>query len=82
MIKIAITIPEDQARAIERMRRSQRIPRSRVIQQALEFYLSARARQEAIRAYERGYRRKPEPAAEAEAAAKAAAEVLGKENWK
>jgi hypothetical protein len=81
MIKIAITLPEGQAKAIERIRRAQRIPRSRVIQQAVDAYLSRLAQQEAIGAYEQGYRRKPEPTGEAEAAARAAAEVLGPEDW-
>ena len=81
MTKFAITLPEDQAKAVERIRRAQRIPRSRVIQQAVDFYLSRRAQQEAIQAYEDGYRRKPEPAGEAESAARAAAEVLGPEDW-
>ncbi len=81
MKKLAITLPEDQAKAVERIRRAQRIPRSRVIQQAVDFYLTRRAQQEAIQAYEEGYRRKPEPGGEAEAAARAAAEVLGPEDW-
>lgn len=81
MRKLAITLPEDQAKAIERIRRAQRIPRSRVIQQAVDFYLSQRAQQEAIRAYEDGYRRRPETAAEAESAARAAGEILGREDW-
>ena len=81
MTKIAITLPADQAKAIERIRRAQRIPRSRVIQQAVDFYLSRRAQHEAIGAYEEGYRRRPEPDGEAESAARAAAEVLGREDW-
>jgi Arc/MetJ-type ribon-helix-helix transcriptional regulator len=81
MIKVTITLPEEQARAVERIRRAQRIPRSRVIQHALDFYLSRRAQQEAIQAYQDGYRRKPEPAGEAEAAARATAEVLDPEDW-
>jgi predicted transcriptional regulator len=81
MTKFAITLPEDQAKAVERIRRARRIPRSRVIQQAVDFYLSRQAHQEAIGAYEEGYRRRPETAAEAESAARAAAEVLGPEDW-
>jgi metal-responsive CopG/Arc/MetJ family transcriptional regulator len=81
MTKFAITLPEHQAQAVERIRRAQRIPRSRVIQHAVDLYLSRQAQQEAIGAYEEGYRRRPEAAAEAESAARAAGEVLGREDW-
>jgi predicted transcriptional regulator len=81
MRKFAITLPEDQAKAVERIRRAQRIPRSRVIQEAVGFYLSRQAQQVAVAAYEEGYRRKPEPTGEAESAARAAAEILGQEDW-
>jgi metal-responsive CopG/Arc/MetJ family transcriptional regulator len=81
MTKFAITLPEAQAKAVERIRRAQRIPRSRVIQEAVAFYLAGRAQQEAVRSYEEGYRRKPEPVREAESGARATAEVLGHEDW-
>jgi hypothetical protein len=50
---------------------------------AVERYvdLSRRAQHEAVAAGEEGYRRSPEPSAEAESAARAAAEVLGREDW-
>ncbi len=79
MRKIAITIPERQMQAIERIRRQQKVPRSRVIQQAVSFYLAQSGLAEDVRAYEEGYRRKPER--DVEAYARAAAEVLGSEEW-
>lgn len=81
MRKIAITLPEDQARAIERIRRKRKIPRSRVIQQAVAYYLSAENQHTAARQYEEGYRRMPEDPAEAEAYVGMAAEVLETEDW-
>lgn len=81
MRKIAITLPEDQAKAIEAIRKKKRIPRSRVIQQAVAYYLSEQALLSAVREYEEGYRRKPEDVAEAEAYGQAAAEVLAQEDW-
>ena len=81
MRKIAITLPEDQARAIERIRKKKRIPRSRVIQEAVAFYLSEETLQAAARLYEEGYRRMPEDPAEAEAYAGMVAEVLEPEDW-
>lgn len=81
MRKIAITLPEDQARAIERIRKRRKIPRSRVIQQAIAYYLSEESQHTAVRRYEEGYRRMPEDPAEAEAYARMAAEVLEPEDW-
>ena len=81
MTRITITLPGDHARAIDLIRRRRRLPRSRVIQEAVAHYLGTHAEQKAVRAYEQGYLRKPERAADAEAAALAAAEVLGPEDW-
>lgn len=81
MKKVAITIPEDQAKAIEVIRRQRRIPRSRVIQQAIALYLEEQGSVEAVRAYEEGYRRRPE-GGEAKAFAAAVAEVLEDEDWR
>jgi metal-responsive CopG/Arc/MetJ family transcriptional regulator len=82
MKKYAISLPDHQAEAIERIRRHRGVPRSRVIQQALDLYLkSEQAHEEAVRAYEASYRAMPEDPADAEAFAKAAAEVLGAEDW-
>jgi metal-responsive CopG/Arc/MetJ family transcriptional regulator len=82
MKKIAITLPDYQAEAIERIKHHRGVPRSRVIQQALDLYLASRqAIEEAEAAYEAGYRAIPEDPTDAEAYARMAAEVLGKEDW-
>lgn len=81
MTKIAVTIPEEQMRTLERVRRRQRLPRSRVVQQALSFYFAHAGLSEEVSAYEEGYRRKPERDAALEGYARAAAEVLGSEDW-
>ena len=80
MKRWAISLPDDLAEATERLRRKERIPRSRLIQRAIALYLSERGRYQAIRAYEDGYRRIPE-GAETEAYAQAAAEIMGVEDW-
>ncbi len=67
-------------RAIERIRRQRNIPRSRVIQQAVSYYLAQAGLIDDVRAYEEGYRRKPEREP-VEDFAHAAAEVLGSEDW-
>lgn len=81
MKKLAITLPEDQLKAIEEIRRKKRIPRSRVIQQAVSQYLAIQTEFGAAREYEEGYRRQPETAAEVEAYAAATSAVLGGEEW-
>lgn len=80
MKRVAISLPDAQAEAIERIRRKQRIPRSRVIQRAIALYLTEQGHHLAVRAYEEGYRRQPETT-EAEALATATAEVLAQEDW-
>lgn len=81
MKKIAITLPDAQADAIERIRTNERVPRSRVIQEAVALYLAQRSRRRAIRRYERGYLEVPERD-EAESYALASREVLGNEEWR
>lgn len=81
MKKVAISLPDAQADAIEQIRRKERIPRSRVIQRAIAVYLAEQGRHRAVRAYEDGYRKRPERADEVEALGKAAAGSLEPEDW-
>jgi hypothetical protein len=81
MRKITVTLPEEQMRAVERIRRQQRIPRSRVIQHAVGWYLAQTGMADDVRAYEEGYRRRPERSDAVDAYARAAAEVLTSEDW-
>jgi len=81
MIKIAITLPVDQAEAIEKIRRRRRIPRSRVIQEAVARFLEAQGLSSQVHSYEAGYRRVPEDATEARTLAAAGAAVLPREDW-
>jgi predicted transcriptional regulator len=81
MKKLAITLSVDQAEAIEKIRRRRRIPRSRVIQEAVARFLEAEGFSAQVRSYEAGYRRTPEDAREARAFADAGAAVLPVEDW-
>ncbi|MGD9891600.1 MAG: CopG family ribbon-helix-helix protein [Dehalococcoidia bacterium] len=82
MKKIAITLPDHQAEAIERIRSQRGVPRSRVIQQALDLYLaSQQAIEAADDAYEAGYRAYPERLSEIEAYTRTATETLTPEDW-
>jgi len=80
MRKIIITLPDDQAKAIEQIRRKRRVPRSRVIQEAVASYLAEQEYSLKVRAYIEGYRKYPE-GREAEAYVRMAAEVLEPEDW-
>jgi len=81
MRKIAITLPVDQAEAIEEIRRRRRIPRSRVIQEAVARFLETQGLSSRVHKYEAGYRRVPEDSTEARALAAASAAVLPIEDW-
>ena len=81
MKRFAISLPDHQAKAVERIRRFRNIPRSRLIQEAIDRYLAEEEEREAIRRYVDGYTRIPERREEADAYMKAFAEVLTPENW-
>ena len=80
MKKIAISLPDHQARAIEVLRRKRKMPRSRLISEAVSVYLAEREYSRIARAYIDGYRRHPE-GREAEAYVRIAPEVLEPEDW-
>ena len=82
MKKIAITLTDHQAAAIERVRQLRGVPRSRVIQRAVDLYLASQELLEAAdQAYEAGYRAQPERVVEAETSTHLAGEVLTPEEW-
>ena len=67
MKKIAITLTEEQAAGVEKLRRRRRVPRSRVIQEAVSRYLESEGASSLVQAYETGYRRLPVGVREARA---------------
>jgi len=81
MTKIAVTIRDEQMRRLEQLRQRRRVPRSRVIQQALDAYFAQTGLTEEIHAYEQAYRRRPENTGDLKSLARAAAEVLDAEEW-
>jgi metal-responsive CopG/Arc/MetJ family transcriptional regulator len=81
MKKIAITLTEEQAAAVEKLRRRRRVPRSRVIQEAVARFLESEGASSLVQAYETGYRRLPEDVREARAFAEAGAAILPLEDW-
>jgi len=79
--KIAISIPDDLYRAVERARRATGLSRSAVIQGSLRLWLDRRARDAAVREHVAGYRAKPEGRREMRAAEAAAVRLLATEDW-
>jgi metal-responsive CopG/Arc/MetJ family transcriptional regulator len=73
--KIALSLPDDLFRAVERVRRKRGKTRSALVQEALRLWLRHDTEAALVREWEEGYRRLPESAAEvadAEATAKLA----------
>ncbi len=79
--KVAVSIPDDLYRAVERVRRTRRETRSAVIQAALRHWLAHEAQQVLVRDYVAGYRRKPEGRREILAAEATAVRLLSAEEW-
>ena len=79
--KVAVSIPDDLYRAVERVRRNRRETRSAVIQEALRHWLDHEAQRVLVRDYVAGYRRKPEGRREVRAATAAAVRFLSAEEW-
>lgn len=79
--KVAVSIPADLYRAVERVRKRRRKSRSAVVQDALRNWLRLEAEAALVREYEEGYRRKPESRPEVKAADAAAARVLAATEW-
>ena len=71
--KIALSLPEDLLREVERVRKKRGQARSALVQDALRFWLRSQRYALLAREWEEGYRRMPESRADVEAA-----EVTGK----
>jgi metal-responsive CopG/Arc/MetJ family transcriptional regulator len=57
---MAVSVPADLYKAVERARKQRKRTRSAVVQEALRHWLRSEARAELVREYEAGYRRHPE----------------------
>ncbi len=80
--KIAISLPKDDFKEIEKVCARMGIGRSAVIGRAIRFWLQQREKAQMIKCYEDGYKRKPERVFDLESFEKAELEVLdAKEDW-
>ena len=80
--KIAISLPQENLKKIEKIRKELKIQRSALIDMAIRFWLDNREKQKMIQQYEDGYRRKPESIDEVKAMEKMSAEAFKEEGWK
>jgi metal-responsive CopG/Arc/MetJ family transcriptional regulator len=62
--KIAVSVPADLLREVERARRKSGRSRSAIVQEALRQWLHQHAARDLVRDYEAGYRRAPEQPSE------------------
>jgi metal-responsive CopG/Arc/MetJ family transcriptional regulator len=79
--KVAVSIPNDLYREVERARKKSRKSRSAVMQDALRSWLKQEAQAVLVREYEAGYRKRPESRREVKAAEAAAVRLLAAEEW-
>jgi hypothetical protein len=80
-VKFAISLPDEDFREIEALRKARGMGRSQFVLSALRFWKEARERDRMVRQYEEGYRRVPENLPELEAWERASAPAFGKEEW-
>jgi metal-responsive CopG/Arc/MetJ family transcriptional regulator len=79
--KVAVSIHEDLYRAVEKARKRIGKSRSAILQDAIRQWLKQQEEAALVRAYEAGYRAKPENRREVEAAQAAAVRLLAATQW-
>ncbi|MFC1946559.1 ribbon-helix-helix domain-containing protein [Chloroflexota bacterium] len=79
--KVAISLPEDTLKAIEKERKARAESRSEFFRRAVEEYLKQEKESKEIDAYIRGYTTIPESVEEVEAIHQAGVNILVEEPW-
>ena len=80
--KIAISLPRDDFKRIEEIRKELGSQRSTVIDMAIRFWFKSLDAEKKIKRYEEGYKKKPESLEEIKAMEKVSAEAFSEEGWK
>ena len=75
-VKVAVSLPEEEYRHVEKLRKQLRISRSAVITRALKSWIASSRNEERVRAYVEGYRRVPETDEESKVFESLAGEVI------
>lgn len=79
--KIAISLPAEDFRKIEVIRKKSGLQRSAIIDQAIRFWLRHLEEDEKIKRYEAGYAQKPESIEEIKALEQLSADAFREEGW-
>ena len=79
--KIAISLPEDILKTIEKERKARGESRSEFVRHAIEKYLKQERESKEVESYVRGYTTVPESAEEVEAIHQAGVNILVEESW-
>ena len=80
--KIAISLPTEDLKRIEKIRKELGAQRSALIDTAIRFWLDNRDKDKMIEQYEAGYRHYPEPIDEIKALEELSANAFAEEGWK
>ncbi len=80
-VKIATSVPAEQFRNLEAVRKQLGLKRSVVIQEALALWLAGKESADSVQAYLRGYMNQPEDAGEATGFVEAWAMGMEAEDW-
>lgn len=81
-VKFAVSIPEEDYRDIENIRKREKLSRSGIVVEAIRFLKKSREKEKLIRLYEEGYKNMPEKLTEIKVREAASLEVFSKEGWK
>ena len=79
--KIAVSLPKETLRQVERTRKERGLARSKVILQALQLWLDRLEESEKVAQYEAGYRKVPEDRVSLKAYEHASGDAFSKESW-
>jgi len=80
-VKIATSVPAEQFRNLEAVRKQLGLKRSAVIQEALALWLAGKKSADSVQAYLRGYMGQPEDTLEADGFVEAWADGMEAEDW-
>ena len=80
--KIAISLPIENLKRIEKLRKELKIQRSAIIDMAISFWLENMEKQKMIERYEEGYRNQPEKVDEIKVIENLSAEAFDEEEMK
>lgn len=82
VLKIAISLPKEEYYKIEQLRKKLGFARSTIIEKAIRFWLGYLEKEDMVRRYELGYKKKPESLQEIKAWEKASADAFKEEGLK